>query len=177
MAWVCSEARIPEGPDASTNRIQSEYRRYQRYAAERGTFGAGVTLSRPPSPSAPPPSAPPGAKAALPSRLRTIPAPTGYVESVTQAGPNLVVSGWAADTVEKKAVVRLHVYVQGKAVAAGPPLWPRPDVSAALHLPDTVKTGFRIELPGTRVPATQAALRVFAEFADGAYSELTPSFH
>lgn len=182
LAWVCSEAQIPTGPDAPTIRIQAEYRRYQRQAAERGYFGAGVTLSRPPrlaaSPSsAPPSSGPPRPQAALPSRLRKLPTPTGYLESVTQAGANVEVSGWAADTVDKKAVVRLHVYLQGKAAASGPPLWPRPDVSAALHLADSVKTGFRIQLPGVTVAPEPESLRVFAEFADGTFAELTSTLH
>jgi hypothetical protein len=167
-AWVCSEAKLPEGADSYVTRIHTDFRKYQREAAERGYFGAGTELTRPPALPVPPRSL-----ADVRSHLQPAHGLTGYVESVSQTGPNLVITGWAADVAQKRAVTVLRVYVRGNSVAAGAPNWVRADVSSALGLPGNLKTGFRFDLPIKGAPVAQGDLRVFAEFSDGTSGELS----
>ncbi len=90
--------------------------------------------------------------------------PTGHIDAIESPAPETVrVTGWTADP-DTHDPTRVHVYVDGAAVAEGVADQPRPDVAASTGLGD--RHGFRIEVPASPGPHRVCAYALNAGLGD-----------
>jgi hypothetical protein len=98
---------------------------------------------------------------------------TGSVDAVHLDDEFVFFFGWAVDLKMHQPVSRVVAIVNGSAHGVATPAIPRPDVVAALKLPNAELSGYLMaaRLPVGSTPS-QASVRVFAIAADGAVREL-----
>jgi len=97
----------------------------------------------------------------------------GYVDTMRVSDGNASAAGWAADLTSKEPAARVIVMVDGLSRGDAECSLPRPDVAAALKIPQLQSSGYivTVHLPEAATPQ-QTSVRVFAITADGATREL-----
>jgi hypothetical protein len=97
----------------------------------------------------------------------------GYVDVVHFAEEFAFLSGWAVDLRTRQPALRVLAMVNGKGSGVAKPEIARPDVVAALQMPEAETSGYlmAVRLPAGPLPS-QGDVRVFAIAADGAAREL-----
>ena len=99
----------------------------------------------------------------------------GVVDAMHFEGEFVFFLGWAADLRLRQPVQQVVVMVDGKATGAAKPALSRPDVAAALGLPNAEMSGY---LMAARLPAEPTTdIRVFAIAAGGAQELKLPTSH